>query len=173
MALLGNRNRFEYIFGRLRKASVSAMSVVIASVIVGCATTAPVEEEEEEKPTPVVEEKKVEVAPLEFESVHFEYNQYAIRASAKSSLKSAVDQLLERADAKINIEGHCDERGTDQYNIDLGWKRAYEVRDYLKRLGVDEARMFPISYGRARPAVVGHNESSWSKNRRTEISERK
>ena len=70
------------------------------------------------------------------------------------------------------MDGHCDERGTEQYNVDLGWKRAYTVRDYLQRQGLDKSRLYPASYGRSRPAVVGTDESAWSKNRRVELSEK-
>ena len=154
----------------------AAISVLVAALIAGCATTQPKEPEPEPEPEPVVKEEVKEpepIKPLEFKKVYFEYDMAGLREEGKASLKLAVDQLLEQAEAKINIEGHCDERGSDQYNIDLGWKRAYVVRDYLKRLGVNEDRMFPISYGRARPATIGHDESTWSKNRRVEIAERK
>jgi peptidoglycan-associated lipoprotein len=145
-------------------------------LMAGCATAPP---KEVEPPKPVEEVKKEEPKPeppkpkpLQLETTYFEYNQAALRGPARDALKRAVDQLLARPEVKINVEGHTDERGTDEYNIDLGWKRAYAVRDYLKRLGVDEARLFPISYGRARPVVVGTDETAWSKNRRVELTER-
>ena len=109
---------------------------------------------------------------LQLERLYFDYNQAVVRTAERENLKRTVDQLLSRPEVKINVEGHTDERGTDEYNIDLGWKRAYAVRDYLKRLGVDERRLFPISYGRARPAVIGADEVYWSKNRRVELTER-
>jgi len=143
-------------------------------VLAGCATAPPKEVE-----PPKEEVKKVEPKPeppkpkpLELDRLYFEYNQAVLREHERAALKRDVDQLLARPEVKINVEGHTDERGTDEYNIDLGWKRAYAVRDFLKKLGVDEARLFPISYSRARPVVVGSDESVWSKNRRVELTER-
>ena len=157
-----------------------AMAVLLASIAGGCATQKPVVKAKEtvKEPAPVQEVVKEEVKPetlkpLEFDKVYYEYNKANIRNAGKESLKKAVEQLLARPEAKVNVDGHCDERGTDEYNIDLGWKRAYAVRDYLKRLGVDDSRLFPASYGRARPAMIGNDESVWNKNRRVEISERK
>ncbi len=111
--------------------------------------------------------------PLAFDVLLFEYDQAEIADAHRDPLRKALDGLLAHAGTSINIEGHCDERGTDEYNLDLGWKRAYAVRDHLKRLGVDEARLFPVSYGRARPAVIGSDESVWRLNRRVEIAVRK
>ncbi len=147
-----------------------------AVALAGCATAPPkvVEPPKEEvkvvEPPPKPEPPKPK--PFEADKVFFEYNQATILDPGRESLKRAVDQLLARPELKINVEGHTDERGTDEYNIDLGWKRAYAVRDFLKRLGVDEGRLFPISYGRARPLVVGSDESVWSRNRRVELTER-
>ena len=149
-----------------------AMAALVAMVMAGCVSKKPVVKEEK-KPEPVKVEPVKVVAPLAFGKIYFAYNLSNLKTAGRKTLKRAVDHLLARPNAKINIEGHCDERGTDEYNIDLGWKRAYAVRDYLKRLGVDENRMFPTSYGRARPAATGSDESAWSKNRRVEISERK
>jgi peptidoglycan-associated lipoprotein len=152
-----------------------ALTVVFALALSGCATQQPVVKKmAEETPPPPKEEPKPEPPkPLEFEKVYYDYNKADLKDSGKETLKRAVDALLARPEAKINVEGNCDERGTDEYNMELGWKRAYGVRDYLKKLGVDESRLFPISYGRSRPAVAGTDESSWSKNRRVELSERK
>ena len=166
--------------------ATALLAVVVAAMIAGCATTEYVPEEEEEEVPEPVQEEKVEAPPpepepepepeppppLELAPVYFEYDKAELRRSAREALKLVVDQMLAKPESKVNVEGHCDERGTDEYNVDLGWKRAYAVRDYLKRLGIDEARIFPISFGRARPAVVGHDESAWQKNRRVELAER-
>jgi len=130
------------------------------------------------KPEPVVEAVKEEpkpepVKPLEFDKAFFRYNDAELSSSAKDALKKDVDELLARPEVKINVDGHCDERGTDEYNMELGWKRAYAARDYLKKMGIGEDRLFPASYGRSRPAVVGTDEGAWNKNRRVELSERK
>ncbi len=168
----------DVLCANLKRIATFATSLLLAVVIAGCATTKPIEKEEPEpeaEPGLPKQEEKV-AGPqklLEFEKIRFAYDKATLNEAGRKSLKLAVDQLLERTDAKISIEGHCDERGSDDYNIDLGWKRAYAARDYMKRLGVDESRMFPISYGRARPAVIGHDETTWSRNRRVEIAERK
>jgi peptidoglycan-associated lipoprotein len=141
----------------------------------GSATAPPKVVEEPPKEEPKVEAPRPEPPkpkPFEADKILFDYNMAVLKDSARESLKRVVDQLLARPEIKLNVEGHTDERGTDEYNIDLGWKRAYAVRDYLKRLGVDDSRLFPISYGRARPAVVGSDETVWSKNRRVELTER-
>ncbi len=140
----------------------------LALAVAGCASKQAVKEEP--TPEPVKEEVK---KALSFDVAYFEYNQATLRSDAKAILKSAVEIILANPEAKINVDGHCDERGTDEYNMDLGWKRAYAVRDYLKRLGIPEKQLYPASYGRSRPAVVGNDESAWSKNRRVELSERK
>lgn len=119
----------------------------------------------------------VEQAPpitrvLHLDNVYFPYGKADLRPEARALLKQAVDQLLAEPDSKFEIAGHCDERGTDEYNMDLGWKRAYAVRDYLVRMGVATERLYPISYGRARPAVSGSGEDAWSKNRRGEMAPR-
>jgi peptidoglycan-associated lipoprotein len=111
--------------------------------------------------------------PFEFERIYFGYGTAGINPEYRDRLRRATDLLLARADAEVSIEGNCDERGTDGYNVDLGWKRAYAVRDYLVRMGVDGKRLYPVSYGRSRPAVLGSDESTWSRNRRVEIVERK
>ncbi|MEK7474251.1 MAG: OmpA family protein [Candidatus Coatesbacteria bacterium] len=156
----------------LRALATGSLAVWLA----GCATP-PVKPAPEPAPAPapVVQEapKPPPPKPLEFDKIYFTYDRAEVPDAARDALKRAADALLERADASVNIEGHCDERGTDEYNIDLGWKRAYAIRDYLKRMGIDEKRMYPISYGRARPAVIGSDESAWSRNRRVEIVERK
>ena len=147
-------------------------ALMAACWLCGCATPPP-----KPAPPPVVkEEPKPQPPPpkpLEFDKVYFAYDRAEVPAEARDALKRAVDLLLERADASVNVEGHCDERGTDEYNIDLGWKRAYAIRDYLKKMGIDEKRLYPISYGRSRPAVIGSDESAWNRNRRVEIAERK
>jgi len=151
-----------------------AFAGLISFGLVGCGTQKAAVKPEPE-PAPVVKEepKPEPVKPLEFDKAFFSYNLATLSSSAKTALKKDVDLLLTRPEVKINVDGHCDERGTDEYNMDLGWKRAYAVRDYLKKMGIDESRLFPASYGRSRPAVVGNDEGTWNRNRRVELSERK
>ena len=159
---------------RIQTGTGIILAIFLGAILAGCASQKPVVKKVvEETPPPKEEVKPEPPKPIEFQNVYFEYNRADLKDSAKDALKSAVDALLARPEVKVNVSGHCDERGTDEYNMELGWKRAYTVRDYLKKLGIDESRLFPISYGRSRPAVVGTDESFWSKNRRAELSERK
>lgn len=157
-----------------RKFLALGVAVIVAAAVTGCGG---IKQKVKEEPEPIVKEEPkpepVAPAPLEFGKAYFSYNQAGLSSAAKGELKKAADLLLANPDAKINIDGHCDERGTDEYNMDLGWKRAYAARDYLKKMGIDEGRLFPASYGRSRPAVTGTDDSAWSKNRRVEISVRK
>lgn len=151
----------------------TGLFVLIAFVISGCAT-AP-KKEIIENPLPDKKEEAAKPAPmpsLHLDDIYFETGKADLRPEAKTLLKAAVEKLLAEPDRKIEIAGHCDERGTDEYNLDLGWKRAYVVRDYLVRQGIGTDRLFPISYGRARPAVQGTGEEAWEKNRRGALSPR-
>jgi peptidoglycan-associated lipoprotein len=100
-------------------------------------------------------------------SVFFDYNKYAIRVNDKKSLKYNAAYFLKNKKAKILIEGHCDERGTDAYNIALGDRRAKAAMQYLVNAGVSKKRLKTISYGESRPLDSGHDEAAWAKNRRT------
>jgi len=98
--------------------------------------------------------------------VYFDYNSDLITAEGQSTLEHQAQWLKQYTNVSVAIEGHCDERGTREYNIALGERRASAVKNYLVGLGVDGSRISTISYGKERPAVVGHDESSWSQNRR-------
>jgi len=106
----------------------------------------------------------------QFQTVYFDFDKYNLRADAKASLDANFALLQEFPDAIIKVEGHCDERGTVEYNISLGEKRARAVMDYLVGKGIAAARLSIISYGKERPVDPGHNEAAWSKNRRAEFS---
>lgn len=97
---------------------------------------------------------------------YFAYDSYSLGGDAREALKFNANWLKENPAATVQIEGHCDERGTTEYNIALGERRANAARDYLVRLGVDASRVSVISYGEERPADPGHDESAWGKNRR-------
>jgi peptidoglycan-associated lipoprotein len=102
----------------------------------------------------------------ELKAIYFDYNKYALRAADKEILKNNAQYLLKNKKIKIVIEGNCDERGTDAYNLALGDKRAKEAMKYLVSLGVDKKQIKTISYGKKRPIDPGHNEEAWAKNRR-------
>ena len=102
------------------------------------------------------------------DTVYFDYDSSVLRQDAQVTLSQQLESLTED-DSPIVIEGHADERGTREYNIGLGARRANEVRNYLLSKGIDYERMTTISYGKDKPAVEGHDESAWSKNRRAVV----
>lgn len=103
------------------------------------------------------------------DTVYFALDSAAIRSSEKSKLESVASGFKAEAAGDLLIEGHCDERGTEGYNLSLGDKRANALREYLVNLGVSADKIHTISFGEARPAIVGSDESAWSKNRRGEF----
>jgi peptidoglycan-associated lipoprotein len=96
----------------------------------------------------------------------FELDSADVSSAGQQVLQANAAVLKKYPGMQITIEGHCDERGTEQYNLSLGERRALAVREYLVTAGISAARVFTISYGESRPAVPGHNEAAWSKNRR-------
>ena len=98
--------------------------------------------------------------------VLFDYDSASLDSSAKILLDSQSRFLRANTDLNFIVEGHCDERGTREYNLALGEQRATAVRDYLVIQGIDPDRIKVISYGKEKPAVVGSNGMAWSKNRR-------
>lgn len=98
--------------------------------------------------------------------VHFDFDSSSLSDAAQSILTLNAEWLNEHYSVKVEIEGHCDERGTEEYNLALGAKRAKAVYDYMVKAGVDASRMKTISYGASVPLDPGHNEEAWAKNRR-------
>lgn len=98
--------------------------------------------------------------------VFFDFDRFDVRDDQRSMLQQDAELLRKKTTTKVTIEGHCDERGTAQYNLALGEKRAHTVKDYLTSLGVDSTRITVISLGKERPFAAGHDEDAWSKNRR-------
>lgn len=99
----------------------------------------------------------------------FEFNKYRVTEEAKPTLEGVAKLLNQNATWKVLIEGHCDERGTNEYNLTLGEQRAQATRRYLASLGVDDSRFQTVSYGEERPANSGHDEGAWAENRRAEF----
>jgi peptidoglycan-associated lipoprotein len=99
----------------------------------------------------------------------FEYNDASLSGDAQSALTSSATWLKKNGQYNLLIEGHCDERGTEQYNLALGDRRANQAKEYLVTLGVDAARIRTVSYGEERPFDPGHDESAWSMNRRDHL----
>jgi peptidoglycan-associated lipoprotein len=100
------------------------------------------------------------------DTVHFDYDKYAITSEDRDILQRQAAWLQKYQQVRVSIEGHCDERGTREFNLALGARRANAVKEYLVSLGVSSARMGTISYGKERPICTESNESCWSSNRR-------
>ena len=180
----------------MKKLFVFLMAILVVSLfIVNCKKRVevkppapPVVAEEEAQPVEEVEEAPAVTKPTLSEEeifkaktleelnrerplqmIHFDFDKYDIREDAKPILERNAEWLRRHPTVKILIEGHCDERGTEEYNLALGEKRARATMDYLVALGISPDRIKIISYGKSRPLDLGHNEIAWAKNRRAEF----
>jgi peptidoglycan-associated lipoprotein len=102
------------------------------------------------------------------QDIHFDFDKYNIRQGDAAVLKKD-SEWLKANPGKVRIEGHCDERGTVEYNLALGQRRADSTKNYLMTLGIEKSRLETISYGKERPLDPGHNEGAWAKNRRAHL----
>ncbi len=102
----------------------------------------------------------------DFKDIHFDYDRYDIKDSDKATLARLANWMINNPYARMTVEGHCDERGTDEYNLALGERRARAAKNYLLASGVDKDRISTVTYGEERPLDTGHNEEAWAKNRR-------
>jgi peptidoglycan-associated lipoprotein len=103
------------------------------------------------------------------EHIYFEYDSDILSAEAQSILMKKAEYLQDNTNLRVTIEGHCDERGTTEYNLALGDRRALSVKKYLENLGVSESRMTPVSFGEERPIDPEHSEAAWAQNRRAQF----
>jgi peptidoglycan-associated lipoprotein len=101
--------------------------------------------------------------------IHFDFDKYDVRREDEEILKENAAFLKKNPRVKIQIEGHCDERGTIEYNLALGERRANNTKQYLISLGIPSDRMLTISYGKEKPLDKGHNDQAWAKNRRAHL----
>ncbi len=168
---------------------IIAMLSTIFILLAGCAKKELVSESSEQpqnemkqeaaKPNvPVTEEKAVQpasesgqkiAATAELKDIHFDFDKYNLRPEDRAILSTHADWLLKNADYKVKIEGNCDERGTEEYNMALGQRRADEAKEYLLNMGIAKKRISTISYGKDRPLDPGHDEEAWAKNRRDDF----
>jgi len=102
-------------------------------------------------------------------TLYFKYNSYDIQSAEEAIIQGAAAFMKKYPQLALRIEGHCDERGTEEYNMALGSHRAGAVREYLSNLGVPLQRMDQVSYGESQPAVSGNTEAAYAKNRRAEF----
>lgn len=100
------------------------------------------------------------------DSIYFDTDRYNIDSEDAAALASQAQWMMRYPAKRATIEGHCDERGTREYNLALGERRANAAKNYLASLGVDAGRLSTVSYGKERPAALGSDEASWAKNRR-------
>jgi peptidoglycan-associated lipoprotein len=159
---------------------------VVAGIAAGCAKKAkeappeppPAPAQAETPPTPPPTPPPPPPAPepvqtrVEFEPAFFDFDSFALRDDARASLDRDARMLRDNGGASVTIEGHCDERGTVEYNQALGERRAQAARDYLVSAGIDASRIQIISYGKERPFADGHDESAWQQNRRAHFIQR-
>ena len=108
------------------------------------------------------------VTPKEspLKEIYFDFDDYQLSTTARETLKANYDWLSKNPTITVEIEGHCDERGTTEYNLALGAKRAQAAKDYLATLGISAGRLSTISYGKEVPVCQEHNEACWQRNRR-------
>jgi peptidoglycan-associated lipoprotein len=105
-----------------------------------------------------------------FKPIYFAYDQSTLSPEAQSILQEIGKLMKEVPEITARVEGHADERGTNEYNLALGERRSIAVQDYLASYGVQKSRLQTISYGEEKPAVMGSDESTWAKNRRVEFT---
>jgi peptidoglycan-associated lipoprotein len=167
-----------------RFASVALIGLaVVLALAPGCSSRKQVSSEAqvqpppaESTPTPPPAEEKAPPKTTEptgerlsLEDAFFDFDDFSLRQDAKAALETDGKYLEKNSDAKIVIEGHCDERGSVEYNLALGEKRAHAAKDYLVSYGIPAARLTTISYGKERPFDTGHDEGAWAKNRRAHV----
>lgn len=155
----------------LLKSTLSLTAVVIALGLSSCTKdekkpVEPVAPVTTESPAAPTEAPAVE---LKTTPIYFGFDDYTLSSEAQSILTAMAEGLKANKSAVIQIEGHCDERGTVEYNLALGERRAQSVKNFLSQLGVEAARLSTISYGEEKQVAQGHSEESWAKNRRAEF----
>lgn len=153
--------------------------IAVGSLVSGCAkkmakkdiltpteeiTSQPTQEEEKEASIRGKEYAKIP----ELATIHFELDKYELTPQARAALSRNSEWLKANPDAEINIEGHCDERGTTEYNLALGVRRAKTVQDYYQQLGIPKGRTSSVSYGEEKSLCSESTESCWMTNRRAE-----
>jgi len=174
----------------MKKSLVILLSISLMVLFVtSCKKAVKTEPVKEEKPIEKVEEAKPQIERPQLteeeifqratiqqlneeghlQMIHFDFDKYNIKDNMKPILQKNADWLLGHESVQITIEGHCDERGTVEYNMALGERRAKSAKDYLVSLGVNPQRIKVVSYGKSRPLIDESNEAAWAKNRRAEF----
>jgi peptidoglycan-associated lipoprotein len=170
----------------MRRVAVLLMVILAAGSLVlvgGCGKKKPIAEPTAQSsetsalrgddiPLPSSQQEQIYVEPTSgvFEDIHFDFDKYNVLGADEATLGRIARWLAENEKTSVLIEGHCDERGTNEYNMALGEQRALAARRYLVGLGVDASRLSTISYGEERPLDPRSNEEAWAKNRRAHFT---
>lgn len=155
------------------KRTLAALAMVLGFATFGCTDDDKKVAEEPVQPAPAAEAAPApapEPTAFKAQTVYFGFDEYTLTPEAQQQLQALADHLKSAPNAVVQVEGHCDERGSIEYNLALGERRAQSVKTYLTQVGIDGARLSTISYGEEKPAVEGHTESAWAKNRRAEFT---
>jgi len=117
------------------------------------------------------DKRKVQQTPssVNLDRVHFEFNRFSLTDRAKKTIRRNFKKLKKHSKAQLVLEGHCDERGSNEYNLSLGERRSQSVKNYMVGLGFNARRTRTVSYGEERPRDLRSSEKAWSKNRRVEF----
>jgi peptidoglycan-associated lipoprotein len=160
--------------------SVTLVALSLTFLLVGCSKEEPAPPTAEAQPRPVAPPPPpaapapppgpsiTQQAFQDFQNqdIFFDFDQYDLRTDARATLDRKAAFLNQNSSVRSQIEGHCDERGTNEYNLALGERRANAAKQYLTTAGVNAARLSTISYGEERPLDPGRNEAAWARNRR-------
>jgi peptidoglycan-associated lipoprotein len=160
---------------------LTLVTLILTFLLVGCAKEEPPPPTAEVQPRPAAPPPPPPPPPApapgpsitqqafqEFQNqdIHFDFDKYDLRPDARNVLDRKVVFLNQNSSIRSQIEGHCDERGTNEYNLALGERRANAAKQYLTTAGISAGRLSTISYGEERPLDPGHNEAAWARNRR-------
>jgi len=161
----------------MRSVRILAVPLLLL-VVVACSHAQPApppaaaENVSQPAPAPAPEPVATPVAPppdIAAASVYFDYDSSDLTPATRDVLQALFQQAQKQPDRDIRVEGNCDERGTREYNLALGQRRADAARQYLVNLGLDGSRITAISYGKERPRTLGDDESAWKENRRDDL----
>jgi len=150
----------------------AAFALVLGSI--GCQQTASTPKDtgaKEEFPRDTGDVETVETVELtDLSTIYFDYDKAVIRSDQSANLRSDAEAIQARSDlGVVTLQGNCDDRGSEEYNLALGERRAASVKRYLVDLGVPSSRLKTVSFGESKPAVAGHDESAWKWNRRVDF----
>ena len=164
------------------QSSVTLVALILTFLFVGCAKEEPPPPTAEVQPRPAAPPppppslppppppgpsiSQQEFQAFQNQDINFDFDKYDLRTDARAILDRKASFLNQNSSVRTQIEGHCDERGTSEYNLALGERRANAAKQYLTTAGISAGRLSTISYGKERPLDPGHNETAWARNRR-------